>query len=164
MKVAPCKCYTRLLLMCLFVAAQTGICRAAFNRNKTTKVTGKSHHDHGNEFKKEKRFMNDRVPKGRVVYSFATDRNRYLPRRPRLYRALIVKRPVTLQQSTTNAEGRQNIPFIEVEPNYHQRLVGVHPIEQPIYLYQETPDEQELTDFVEPLNDPFSMFPGMFHE
>ena len=164
MKVAPCKCHTRLLLICLLVVAQNGICQAAFKKNKTTKVTGKSHHDHGTEFKKEKRFMNDGVPKGRVVYSFATDRNRYLPRRPRLYRAFIVKHPVTLQQSTTNAEGRQNIPFMEVEPNYRQQLVTVHPIEQPIYLYQETPDEQELTEFDEPLNGPFSIFHGMFYK
>lgn len=164
MKVVPCKCHTRLLLTCLFVLVQTGICQAAFKRDKTTKVIGKSHRDHGTEFKKEKRFMNDRVPKGRVVYSFATDRNRYLPRRPRLYRAYIVKRPLTLQQSTTNAEGRQNIPFMEVEPTYHQQLVRVHPIEQPIYYYQETPDEQELTDLEEPLNDPFTMFPGMFYK
>lgn len=164
MKVSPCECHTRLLLICLFVAAQTGICQAAFKKNKTTKVAGKSHHEHGTEFKKEKRFMSDGVPKGRVVYSFATDRNRYLPRKPRLYQAFIVKRPVTLQQSTTNGEERQNIPFMQVEPNYHEQLVGVHPIEQPIYFYQETPDEQELTEFEEPLNDPFSMFHGMFYK
>lgn len=163
MKVVPCTRHTKLYLVFLFVVIQNGICQAAFKRDKTTKVTGKKHHDHKAEVKKEKRFMSDRVPKGRVVYSFATDRNRYLPRRPRLYRAYIVKRPLTVQQSTANSDGRQNIPFMEVDPTYHRQLVRVHPIEQPVYYYQETPaDEQQLTDFDETLNDPDGMFPGEF--
>lgn len=161
MEVVPYRWHTKLLLVFLFVVIQTGICQAAFKRDKTTKVTSKSHHHHEAKVKKEKRFMSDSVPKGRVVYSFATDRNRYLPRRPRLYRAYIIKRPLTVQQSTTNADGRQNIPFMEVEPTYHQQLVRVHPIEQPIYYYQPA-DQQELTDFDEPLNDPDTMFPGDF--
>lgn len=162
MKVAPCTWLARLLLMCLFVAIQNGISRAAFNRDKTTKATGKSHHDHKPEVRKEKRFMNDHSPKGRVVYSFVTDRNRYLPRKQRLYRAYIVKRPLTVQQSTANADGRQNIPFMEVEPTYHQQLVRVHPIEQPMYYYQETPEERQgLTDFDQPMNDDQD---GMFPE
>lgn len=161
MKVVPCTWHFKLLLVFLFVAIQNGICQAAFKKDKTTKETGKRHHNHEAHVKKEKRFMSDNIPKGRVVYSFATDRNRYLPKRPRLFRAYIVKHPLSVQQLTANADGRQNIPFMEVEPTYHQQLVRVHPIEQPIYYYQETPAD-ELAAFDEPINEPDEMFPGEF--
>lgn len=146
-----------LLLLCLFMALLSGISRAAYKGDKTTKATGKIHHDHNHETKKEKRFMINLVPKKRVVYSFVTDRNRYVPHRPRLYRAYIVKRPLVVRQSTEeNAEGRQSIPYMEMQPTFPRQLLPSSRTitAQPVFYYQESPGQgQGLTEFEEPLDE-----------
>lgn len=161
MKATPRTWHTTLLLLSLVTTIQIGFSQAAFKKDITSKTTGKSHQDHKTQVKKEKRFMNEHIPKGRVVYSFVTDRNQYLPRRPRLFRAFIVKRPLAVQQSTANPDGRQNIPFMEVEPTYHRQLVRVRPMARPLYYYQDTPDtsDEQLAEFEEPLNEPVALFP-----
>ena len=161
MKVTLGTWHITFLFLSLVTTIQTKISQAAFKGDKTSKTTSKSHQHHKAEVRKEKRFMNEHSPKGRVVYSFVTDRNRYLPRRPRLYRAFVVRRPLTVQQSMENANTRQNIPFMEVEPTYHQQLVRVRPISRPIYYLQDTPDEQEA-EFEDPLNEPVTLMPEEF--
>ncbi|PFX11718.1 Fibropellin-1 [Stylophora pistillata] len=161
MKVTPLTWHNSFLFLSLLTAIQTELSQAAFKEDKTSKTTGKSHQHHKTDVKKEKRFMNEHFPKGRVVYSFVTDRNRYLARRPHLYRAFVVRSPLRVQQSTENANGRQNIPFMEVEPTYHQPFVRVRPISRPIYYLQDTPDEQEA-EFEDPLNEPVALMPEEF--
>lgn len=161
-------CYGKLLFLCLFMELQNGVSLAAYKGDKTTKTTGNIHHVYKNETKKEKRFMINLAPKRRVVYSFVTDRNRYVPRRPRLYRAYIVKRPLIARQTTTeNAEGRQSIPYIEAQPTFsRQPLLGSHTVSaQPVFYYQEpTEQEQGPTEFEEPFEEEEAIFPEVPQE
>ena len=143
---------------------QSVISGAAYKGDKT-KTTGKTNKDHNKEIEKEKRFSIDFAPKKRVVYSFVTDRNRFVPRKPRLYRAYIVKRPLIVPQTTTeNAQGRQTIPYIDALPTFpYQQLSRDHTLAaQPLFYYQE-PNEQQLPEFEEPLEEEtFPEVPGEF--
>lgn len=146
---------------------RSGTSKAAYNGDKTAKPAGKSHHDHGNETKEEKRFTIDAVPKGRVVYSFVTDRNRFLPRRPQLYRAYIIKRPLVIRPTATaNADGRQNIPYIESQPTLAREDAPIaHTMTgQPVFYYQEPLEQRQgLEEFEEPWDeDAFSEIPQEF--
>ena len=150
----------------VYLTLETQNCpaQASLKRSKTTKSTGS--HYRKNEVKKEKRFMFDHVPKGPVLYSFVTDRYRYIPRKSRFYRGYIIKRPLIVRPSTENAKARQDIPYkvLEVEPTYHQTLSSVPPIGQPLYYYPALP-EQETTAFEEPFEDALpeysEEFPGL---
>jgi len=134
------------------ISALTG---AAYKGGNTTKTTGDIRDDRNDKNEKEKRFSIDFIPKKRVVYSFVTDRNRFLPRTPRLYRAYIVKRPLLVRQTTENAQGRQSIPYADAFSTFpSEQLLRDHTIAaQPVFYYQEPNEQQQLTDLEEPLQE-----------
>lgn len=149
--------FSWVIFLCLFVELQGVISKASLKGNKTRKATGKIQNNHSDETRKEKRFMINTIPRRRVVYSFVTDRNRYVPRRPRLYRAYIVKRPLIVRQpSVENAEGRQSIPYVQAQPTFSPaQLPSAHTITaQPLFYYQDTSEhEPGLSEFDEPFEE-----------
>ena len=134
------------------ISALTG---AANKGGNTTKTTGDIRDDRNDKNGKEKRFSIDFIPKKRVVYSFATDRNRYVPGTPRLYRAYIVKRPLLVRQTTENAQGRQTIPYTDAFSTFpSEQLLADHTTAaQPVFYYEEPNEQQQLTDLEEPLQE-----------
>ena len=156
--------YLWAILLCLCMELRSGTSKAAYKGDKTA---DKSHHDNGNETKEEKRFLVDDVPKGRVVYSFVTDRKQVVPRRPQLYRAYIIKRPLIIPPRTTaNADERQNIPYIEAQPSLAREDTPItHTMTgQPVFYYQQPLEQRQgLTELQEPWEeDEFPEIPQEF--
>lgn len=127
-------------------------------RDKTFKLTtGKNHHDRRKESFKEKRFTMADSPKGRVVYAYVSDRNRYVrPQRHRLYRTYIIRGPSSFRPRTEGAVERQNIPYLTMPPTYqHVELPRARLItSEPMFYDQDQPslEAQGLEEFDEPFS------------
>ena len=147
-----------MFVFCLLIDLQCGDSKTSSIGDKTFKLTtGKKHHDRRKEGFKEKRFTIADSPKGRVVYAYVSDRNRYVrPRKHHLYRTYIIRRPSSFRPRTESAVERQNIPYLAMPPTYqHVELPRARLItSQPMFYYQDQPslEAQGLDEFDEPFS------------